>query len=221
MTRGKNLVEMLKFCSGMPHESVVHLEFGKKIFRYDPKKSWFTEVTVLDEGEEIDREVRPVSDAEEIPVSGWVEVEPLRKKRSLIPLGPVKLKIPRLDNRKVRVGGRIPSLLKATALLPKTVTVQEPVESEPHVIEQSLEAIEITALPKHVPVKVIPTPATRRTRLPKAEMEPAEPSKPLKVIRRRREQAPKVFETPSGTFPKAMLEGISAESDESGELQTE
>ncbi len=67
MTRGKNLVEMLKFGSGMPHENVVHLEFGKRIFRYDPKKSWFTEVTVPNEGDETKPEVRRVSDEEEIP----------------------------------------------------------------------------------------------------------------------------------------------------------
>lgn len=43
-----------------------------------------------------------------------------------------------------------------------------------------------------------------------------EPPKPLKVIRRRREEAPKVFETPPRTVPIAMLEGISLESDEDG-----
>jgi hypothetical protein len=221
MTRGKNLVEMLRFNSGMPHENVVHLEFGTRIFRYDPKKSWFTEVIVPNEGEATGREVRLVSDDEEIPVSGWVEVEASKKRRSLLPLGGVKLKIPRLENKKVKVSGRIPRLVKARALLPTSVRVDEPAESEPHVIEQTFETIEISSLPKPVAVKVIPTPATRKARLPRVETESLEPSKPLKGIRRRREQAPKVFETPSGTFPKAMLEGISVESDETGESQGE
>jgi hypothetical protein len=221
MTRGKNLVEMLKFRSGMPHENVVHLEFGKRIFRYDPKKSCFTEVTVPNESDETKREIRLVSDEEEIPVSGWVEVEPLKKRQRLLPLGDVKLRISGLENKRVRVGGRIPKLAKAKVLLPKTLKDQEPVESEPHVTEQSLETIEIPSLPKPVVVKVIPTPATRKARLPRVQAEQAEPMKPLKVIRRRGEQAQKVFETPSGTVPKAMLEGVVVESDENGESQAE
>ena len=40
------------------------------------------------------------------------------------------------------------------------------------------------------------------------------PPKPLKVIRRRGEQAPKVFETPPRTVPLAMLEGIAPKPDE-------
>jgi hypothetical protein len=221
MTRGKNLVEMLRFSSGMPHENVVQLEFGKKIFRYDPKKSWFTEVTVPNEGETRERHVRMVSDDEEIPVSGWIEVEPQRKKRIALPLGSVKLRIPRLENKKVKVAGRIPRLGKAKALLPGILRVQEPVETEPHEAQESLDTIEISVLPKAVAVKVIPTPATRKARLPKPEAEPLEPSKPLKVIRRRREQAPKVFETSPGASPKAMLEGISVESDQNVDSQVE
>jgi hypothetical protein len=221
MARGKNLIEMLRFSSELPHENVVFLESGKKIFRYDPKKSWFTEVTFPDEGEEQTIGVRKVSADEEIPVSGWVELEPLRTKRRWLALGTVKLKVPRLENKKVKVGGRIPRLVNARALLPRALTVQAPVESEPPVVGQPFDTIEISALPKPVTVTVVPTPAARKARLPKVETESSEPSKPLKVIRRRREQAPKIFETPSGTFPKAMLEGISAGSDEENRSQTE
>lgn len=75
--------------------------------------------------------------------------------------------------------------------------------------------------PEEVEVKVVPTPRKRQTRVPKTEGEPPAPatSKPLKVIRRRAEQAPKVFETTTKRFPKAMLEGIKINLDEEREVQ--
>jgi len=45
---------------------------------------------------------------------------------------------------------------------------------------------------------------------------PDEP-RPLKVIRRRREEEPKVFETAAKLFPKAMLEGVKVTTDQNGE----
>jgi hypothetical protein len=66
---------------------------------------------------------------------------------------------------------------------------------------------------KHV-VTVIPTPRKPRVRTPRLEVEEAASvpvNKPLKVIRRRREETPKVFETTAKSFPRAMLEGIDIE----------
>lgn len=59
-------------------------------------------------------------------------------------------------------------------------------------------------------VKLIPTPKKRGPRSLAAEDEPSTPpvNKPLKVIRKRREQEPKVFETAPKPVPQAMLEGI-------------
>lgn len=54
----------------------------------------------------------------------------------------------------------------------------------------------------------------REAPVEKAPVIAQDPPKPLKVIRRRREQAPKVFETPPKTVPLAMLEGISLGTDE-------
>ncbi len=53
----------------------------------------------------------------------------------------------------------------------------------------------------------------KRHRSPKIELA-TQPAKPLKVIRRRREEAPIVFETASKDFPKAMLEGIKSDHEE-------
>ncbi len=50
---------------------------------------------------------------------GWVEVVPSKRRMQLLALGAMKLKIPRLENKKVKVRGMIPRLSKARALLPK------------------------------------------------------------------------------------------------------
>lgn len=67
-----------------------------------------------------------------------------------------------------------------------------------------------------VVVKVLPTPRKRERKPPKSEvLQPVDPTpKPLKVIRRRREEEPKVFETQPKTLPDAMLEGSKVVSDE-------
>jgi len=65
-------------------------------------------------------------------------------------------------------------------------------------------------IPSHVQVKVIPTPKKRGPRSVALAEEPNTPpvTKPLKVIRKRREEAPKIFETAPKPVPQAMLEGI-------------
>jgi len=65
--------------------------------------------------------------------------------------------------------------------------------------------------------KIAPGKPKRSSRAVNREATPpviSEPPKPLKVIRRRGEQAEKVFETPPKTFPQAMLEGIRYRPDE-------
>ncbi len=73
-------------------------------------------------------------------------------------------------------------------------------------------------LPPHVQVKVIPTPKKRAPRTVVLAEEPTAPpvTKPLKVIRKRKEEAPKVFETAPKPVPQAMLEGIKT-SEENGD----
>jgi hypothetical protein len=217
MNRGKSLVEMLRFSSQAPHENKIRLESGLKIYRYDPKKSRFTEAIVPDEGDETNQEVFPVPEAGEAPVSGWTEMESTKKRRGVLVLGRAKLKVPRLDNKRIRVGGRIPRIAKARALCPKTITIEEPIQVAPQLTQQPVEVREIPAFSRTVAVKVVPTPVRRKPRTPKIETAPAALAKPLKVIRRRGEQAPKVFETSATIVPRAMLEGIAAEPDDKAE----
>jgi hypothetical protein len=81
---------------------------------------------------------------------------------------------------------------------PKEVMVEAPSPRPP------------AAKPREVPVQVIPPRRKRERRAPKVEEAPAPPPtpKPLKVIRRRKEEAPKVFETPPKEFPEAILSGF-------------
>jgi hypothetical protein len=69
---------------------------------------------------------------------------------------------------------------------------------------------ENTKIPDHVQVQVIPTPKRRTEKAVTAPEEAvvAEESRPLKVIRRRREEAPKVIETEPKPFPHVILEGM-------------
>lgn len=64
--------------------------------------------------------------------------------------------------------------------------------------------------PREVPVQVIPPRRKRERRAPKVEEAAAPPPapKPLKVIRRRKEEAPKVFETPPKEFSSTILRGF-------------
>gem|GEM_PF-3343563 len=80
-------------------------------------------------------------------------------------------------------------------------------------------------VPESVP-KSVPAPRKRRPRTPKAEVSPApvaapvpEP-RPIKVIRRRGQQA-KVFETMIRGLPRAMLEGVEVAPEDEGELFSE
>jgi hypothetical protein len=72
---------------------------------------------------------------------------------------------------------------------------------------------------REVKVTVLPTPKKRQRKIvePKEETAALPPSRPLKVIRRRREEEPKVFETPAKTFPQVLLEGVKSSPTESGE----
>jgi hypothetical protein len=72
-------------------------------------------------------------------------------------------------------------------------------------------------IPAHVAVKVIPTPRKRETKQAEAVVQPPPElptTRPLKVIRKRREEAPKIFETIATTVPQAMLAGIATLRDE-------
>jgi len=153
------------------------------------------------------------------------------------------VKVPRLTSKMVRIGADLPRLTceKATLIeVVESVEIAAPVA--PAIIEREPErtagkgpvsrkdapvapvAIEQKPEPatkglRDVSVKVIPTPKKRHSRTEEVAVEPVVPDepRPLKVIRRRREEEPKVFETTARLFPKAMLEGVKSPPDQNGE----
>lgn len=124
----------------------------------------------------------------------------------------LKLRWPRISS--VR-GFCVPALSR----LPKVPTVgiglevvEAPAEPEtpPQIVVEAPWSQPPVEKPLEVPVRVIPPRQKRQRRAPKVEeaVAPSPAPKPLKVIRRRKEEAPKVFETPPREFPDAIFSGF-------------
>lgn len=96
-------------------------------------------------------------------------------------------------------------------------------EVKPPLIELRASEPEIAAEPADVKFQVVPTPRKRQPRIPEPQVESIAPPipKPIKVIRRRAEEAPKVFETAPKVLPKAMLEGVKLLVEEEGDNPAE
>jgi len=208
LNKGKNLIEMLLFYSDTPHENVIELEFGKKIFKYDPGKKWFTEL-IVPQRDPLGSEM-PIPEDAEIPVSGWMEVERKKKQYRLFPLSSMNLKIPSLRNKKLKILGKIPTLIGVKPQVPKLIKVKEPVYPQIE-IPQPKKETELPPFPNQVVLSPAQGPVRRKVKVARVEPELTGIPKPLKIIRRRREEAPKIFETTVKVFPKAMLEGTKSE----------
>lgn len=129
--------------------------------------------------------------------------DPLMKHRRAI-----SFKVQRLNDIKLKITGKVPRLLSAK--MKPAAAVEEEAPAEAIAIKPSAESAQTAQLPYEAVITVVPTPRQREIRPQRVKAAPLEPAapKPLKVIRRRREEAPKIFETPPKTLPKAMLEGI-------------
>jgi hypothetical protein len=155
--------------------------------------------------------------------------------------------IPKLVCKKLKLSGRLPRLLPVRVVPeqkpnpPESIELQ--VEIPPYVEQYAIEPapsvyIEpeasvftepyvepprkvVPEIPSHVEVKLIPTPKKRGPRYAAAPEESSEPpvTKPLKVIRKRKAEAPKIFETDPRPMPQAMLVGIETESEDSNESE--
>jgi hypothetical protein len=216
MRRGNERLEMLRWGVGVPRERIVGPVAGKKIHGEDAQASSLGERgTCEPEAQEAPsrREVAVENDGHECDCC---EVG-AREKVTHLSFGTLSnYKVPNLVHRKVKAEGRVPRIL---VLRSRSVAIEqepEPVEPPSSELltvgeEQAPRPATVEELPaKHV-VTVVPTPRKTRARIPKQEEEKAAPvaaPKPLKVIRRRREESPKVFETIPKSFPKAMLEGV-------------
>ncbi len=118
----------------------------------------------------------------------------------------IERRMPILTGKKIRIVGVLPTTLRVQEALLKGSHKQD-LQQPPTAVRRPITVAEV---PVAVQVKVIPTPDTKRRRPVKPQKETTEPvaTKPLKIIRRRREEAPKVFETAPMPVPKAMLAGI-------------
>ncbi len=245
MNRGKNLVEMIQLSSEVPYENAVLIPEGKKIYRYDPETQWFTERFVTG-GDSVESEPVPVEDEAMLPASGWVEVSPSSQKLTVASLQeglsqhrvllgekktvPSRTKVPRLPVL-MQIRKEPPPEKKSAVdepeIAPQVGAAEIEPEPEPTAapdLESGVEQVaelepEPKSKAKEVKITFLPTPKKRqrKTSEPDEEEETQPPSRPLKVIRRRKEEEPKVFETLPKTFPTVLLEGVKVSQTESSE----
>jgi hypothetical protein len=224
MKRGNERLEVLRSGIGMPRERIVGPIAGKKISMDGLQKSRFTEG--VDSGASMRTNIAPGSSVEtDMLPTERSEIEATGKATQVSFGALSNCKIPKLIKKKIRAEGTVPRILvlksRSAAIpeelepvqprLPEPLAAVVPQQTQREPIDRPAPIAELPA--KHV-ITVVPTPRKQRVRAPKLEVEEAAPvpvSKPLKVIRRRREETPKVFETTAKTFPRAMLEGIDIE----------
>lgn len=130
--------------------------------------------------------------------------------------------IPRLKAKTPRIHAAVPSAPLGEIGDSKPEQRVEPIEILVGAVEREPVVPAAPELPAG-PVAEIPAPQPQRKRRSagaKTAAEPAAPPPPatrLKVIRRRGEQEPKVFETVTREFPSAMLRGVKAPQDQEQE----
>lgn len=232
MTRGKHPFRTTEFSAGMPRETVVDPEIGNTICRFDAATPWFGE-SHSPAAEYSDSQDSP-SDDETSEAATQVEEQGTQKPKQTLPRISANSKISSLKKTKIKLRGKISELFAPRptrpGVEPETETpsteqleareIPQPIPTETPLSEPAAPKIEqVDVKPPDVIVKVLPTPV-KRHRSPKIELA-SQPAKPLKVIRRRREEAPKVFETASKDFPKSMLEGIKVGYEEETDSQHE
>jgi len=223
MKKGNERLQMLRSGIGMPRERIVDPIAGKKISRDDQQTSLFTEEVASRAS--MQGNTTPGSTVETDTVPGERSEIEAAGKVTHASLGALSnCRVPKLIKKKVRAEGSVPRMLvlkSRSAALPETpepvqlalpeplTVVEERAQPAPSVRPEPVEEVPAT----HV-VTVVPTPGKQRVRTPRLEVEEAASvpvHKPLKVIRRRREETPKIFETTAKSFPRAMLEGIDIE----------
>lgn len=217
MTRGKGLFRTTEWSAGMPHETVADPDLGNSICKFDAGTSWLTESHSAEH-----RSVHGADSQADCGDAAFeMEVHGNRKSRRALTGIPVNSKVSNLKRTKIKLQGKISELFcpKSLKIKVEQETQEHPaVELEPQreplpetdqIVppEPKIPGIEdVEVRSADINVQIVPTPV-KRPRSPKIELT-AKPSKPLKVIRRRREEPPKVFETASKDFPRSMLEGI-------------
>ncbi len=219
MKRGKERAEMLRAGIGLPRENLGDPISGKKTFGYESR----TPSLMREVGREwyISQNSAPqrATENDAALTEERLESETSEKVTHVCFDALSNRKIPRLANKKVRLEGRVPKILVLRSRQIEIVEEPESVEEPaPVVVTETRVEAPPAQEPRAVPVvRVVSTRKMPRARTPKVDAEavaPAPIQKPLKVIRRRREQSPIVFETMPKSVPKAMLEGIDFEAGE-------
>jgi hypothetical protein len=220
MTRGKNFFSMTEFDARMPHETVTDPNTVNTRFTLDAGSKWHTEA----EPSLHKRFDCEASRTESSDTTNQIEDHGVPKAKQTVPKLASNYRVSSLKRTKLKLHGKVSELI--TSKLHKRKVVSE-VEEEPSVDlglapeQVSIEAKTEPVIPRiedtkvkipEVSVQVVPTPAKKR-RSSKVELVPKY-AKPLKVIRRRREEAPKIFETAPKDYPKSILEGIKVGYDE-------
>lgn len=217
MKRANERLEMLRSGIGMPRERFVGPIAANDVSRDDNQMSSFSARAAS--GPHIKEKVSPGTTFDTDELTGESCEIAAAGKVKHVSLGALSnSKIPKLTSKIVRVGGRVPKTLvlksRSAEIVEEQELAQQPLPTPLPVVEEQARPAPIEEPPaKHV-VTVIPTPRRTRARAPKPEEKEAAPiaaPKPLKVIRRRREESPKVFETVAKSLPRAMLEGIDIE----------
>jgi hypothetical protein len=230
MRRGKNLVGPSEFIGEMPREQIVDTANVNARCSCDAGSEFFPRSYMSRRPTAKDEEVRndpAETDLQESTVAqqeSTVTQQPVSRKA-------LKSKVPSLRKTKITLHGRISELFfgKLTTKSPAVSETPEisqldiveavdettDIREEKAISKSASQQIAAEPKPAAIPITetvIIPTPVKRR-RIPKTELA-AEPAKPLKIIRRRREEEPKVFETSRHGVPKSMLEGTTIGLDE-------
>lgn len=232
MTRGKHPFRTTEFSAGLPHETVVDPEPGNTICRFDAATPWFGESRSPAVEYSDSRDLQ--SDDEIGDAASRMDEHGTQKAKHTLPRISADSRISSLKKTKIKLRGKVSELFALRPIRPgvepeveappterpEPGETPQPITTEKSLSEPAASIIEqMEVKPPDVIVKVLPTPV-KRHRSPKIELA-SQPARPLKVIRRRREEAPKVFETASKDFPKSMLEGIKASYEEETDSQSD
>jgi len=215
MKHGRVDVELVKLRNEIADCDVVHVRAARKRGAHPENDVKSEQNVVSDRGTDAEFVSPFLSSGEFIPEICWKSVPRLGKlgkkwSRFMV------TRLPDLGRWTVRIGGRETYEIHVEIFVPSSpdkrlVPISE--SEEPAASRQPEE--EQRAAEKGS--KIAPRKPKRSSRPVKREATPpdiSEPPKPLKVIRRRGEQAQKVFETPPMMIPQAMLEGIQYQPDD-------
>lgn len=207
MLRPKGLVEMTKHGCDKPHERGLDVEGGAKMFRYKAlKRSRAGELVITVAGSEGSARHLPAKWT--LPIKGWRELNSQIKGLRVPPISPTG-KIHLVSKENVKFQTSIPRI---PAIGSRSNPGQEPAVTDGEVIwgKAAVGCAKIGKQSSRIAATVMFSPRKGRIKSQDAKVDAPDlrPHKPLKVIRRRGEQAPKIFETTAKQLPRAMLEGV-------------